>query len=108
MAEQAQHAKEFASHKSDAPKQYGQQKAGEAHEQSQGIAQTANDKASRAAQATQENTQQLKENAAEGLSHAGEAIKGGMGKVTGRREWPRRRKTRLLELHKQHRKRPNS
>ncbi|KAH6556378.1 hypothetical protein KP509_1Z184100 [Ceratopteris richardii] len=48
-----------------------------------GMAQTAKDKASGAAQATQEKTQQLKENAAEGLSHAGEAVKGAMGKVTG-------------------------
>ncbi|KAH7295598.1 hypothetical protein KP509_27G056800 [Ceratopteris richardii] len=82
MAEQAQHAKEVASHKADETKQYGQQKAGEAHEQSQ----TAKEKASGAAQTTQEKSQQLKDKAVEGLSHAGEAIKGAMGKVTGNNE----------------------
>ncbi|KAH6556349.1 hypothetical protein KP509_1Z186000 [Ceratopteris richardii] len=51
-----------------------------------GMPQTAKDKASGAAQATQEKSQQLKENAAEALSHAGEAIKGAMGKVTGNNE----------------------
>ncbi|KAH7295599.1 hypothetical protein KP509_27G056800 [Ceratopteris richardii] len=86
MAEQAQHAKEVASHKADETKQYGQQKAGEAHEQSQGMAQTAKEKASGAAQTTQEKSQQLKDKAVEGLSHAGEAIKGAMGKVTGNNE----------------------
>ncbi|KAH7295413.1 hypothetical protein KP509_27G045700 [Ceratopteris richardii] len=86
MAEQVQHAKEVASHKADETKQYGQQKAGEAQEQSQGNGPDGERQGFRSCSSNTGKDPTVKDNAAEGLSHAGEALKGAMGKVTGNNE----------------------
>ncbi|MCO5577491.1 hypothetical protein L7F22_031322 [Adiantum nelumboides] len=88
MADQAHHAKDSAAHKAEDTKQFGQEKAGEAHHHTQGMAGAAKNKAGGAAQATQDKAREAKDGAGNAFQQLStlEKRKTSMARNVGRKQ----------------------